>query len=232
MCVYPITDPSSSSGSSSSANPEDILKMTENLPPEIKDQKKTLTLKAKSKRIIRILHNYLKDHQRLFLAIFPDIDQPWKTPFAFWITQWTVAHYLYMWYLLNEYYLCLHLELEFYRYIFPRGNRYFRKFWHEILKNDAHEGEWIKYPKVEHPRFGCKITSAYLVAKLNSKNDIRAEGIFHTAEIHWVTNLDGTLHTHMDTSWVSCHHALTMTESLNKGILFEIVTIDPEVCKQ
>ena len=36
----------------------------------------------------------------------------------------------------------------------------------------------------------------------------------------------------MDTSWVSCHHALTMTESLNKGILSEIVTIDPEVCKQ
>ena len=80
-----------------------------------------------------------------------------------------------MWYLLNEYYLCLHFEPEFYRYIFPRGNRYFRKLWFELLKNDAHEGEWIDYPKVEHPRFGCKITSACLVAKLNSKNDARIE---------------------------------------------------------
>ena len=101
--------------------------MIENVPLEIKDQIKNLTLKARSKRIIRILHNYLQDHHRLLLAIFPDIDQPWKTPFAFWITQWTVAHYLYMWYLLNEYYLCPHFELEFYRYIFPYGNRYFRK---------------------------------------------------------------------------------------------------------
>ena len=66
-----------------------------------------------------------------------------------------------MWYLLNEYYLCLHFELEFYRYIFPRGNRYFHKLWFELLKNDAHEGEWIDYPKVEHPRFGCKITSTW-----------------------------------------------------------------------
>ena len=80
-----------------------------------------------------------------------------------------------MWYLLNEYYLCLHFEPEFYRYIFPRGNRYFRKLWFELLKYDAHEGEWIDYPKVEHPRFGCKITSARLFAKLNSKNDARIE---------------------------------------------------------
>ena len=35
------------------------------------------------------------------------------------------------------------------------------EFWLEILKNDAHEGEWIQYPKVEHPRFGCKITSTW-----------------------------------------------------------------------
>ena len=154
LCVYPITDPSSSSGSSS-INPDDILKMIENFPPKIKDQIKTLTLEARSKRIINILHNYIKDHHKLFLAIFPDIDQPWKTLFAFWITQWTVAHYLYMWYFLNEYYLCLHFEPEFYRYIFSHGNRYFRKFWLEILKNDAHEVEWIKYPKAKHPRFGC-----------------------------------------------------------------------------
>ena len=127
LCVYPIIDPSLSSGPSS-APPDDILNMINNLPPKIKDQIKTLTLDARSKRIIRVLHNYLKDHQRLLLPIFPNIDQPWKTPFAFWITQWTIVHYLYMWYLLNEYHLCLHFEPEFYRYIFLRGNRYFCKF--------------------------------------------------------------------------------------------------------
>ena len=98
------------------------------------------------------------------------------------------------------------------------------KFWN-------HEREWIQYLKAKHLRFGWKITSAHLVAKLNSKNDIRAKGIFHPAEIHWVTNLDATLHTHMNTSWVSCYHALTMTESLNKRILSEIVPIDSEVCR-
>ena len=137
-----------------------------------------------------------------------------------------------MWYLLNEYYLCLHFEPKFYRYIFPLGNIYFCKFWFEILKNDAHEGEWIKYPTTEHPRFGCQITSTCLVAKLNSKNDIHVEGILHLAEIHWVTNPNGTLHTHMDTSWVSCYHALTMTESLNKGILSKIVPTNLEVSRQ
>ena len=85
LCVYPITNPSSSSGPSS-AHSDDILNMINNLPPKIKDQIKTLTFDARSKRIIRVLHNYLKDHQRLLLAIFPNIDQPWKTPFAFWIT--------------------------------------------------------------------------------------------------------------------------------------------------
>ena len=50
--------------------------------------------------------------------------------------------------------------------------------------------------------------------------------------MHWVTNLDDTLHTHMDTSWLFCHHVLTMIESLNKGTLFEIVPIDPEICRQ
>ena len=126
LCVYPIIDPSSSSCSSSAA-PDDILNMIENLPPDIKDQIKTLTLEAKSKRITRVLHNYLKEHQSHFLAIYPDRGQPWKTPFAFWVTNRTVVHYLYMRYLLNEYYLCPHFELEFYRYIFPYGNRYFRK---------------------------------------------------------------------------------------------------------
>ena len=127
---------------------------------------------------------------------------------------------------------CLHFEPKFYRYIFPRGNRYFHKILFEILKNDAYDGDWIKYPITEHPRFGHKITSTCYIAKLNSKNDIRAEGIFHPAKMHWVSNLGDTLHTHMDTSWVSCHHALTMTESLNKGILFEIVPTDLEVCRQ
>ena len=70
------------------------------------------------------------------------------------------------------------------------------------------------------------------MAKLNSKNDIRVEGVFHPTEIHWFTNPDGTLHTHMDTSWVSCHHALIMTKSVNKGILSEIVPIDLEVYRQ
>ena len=89
-----------------------------------------------------------------------------------------------MWYLLNEYYLCLHFEPEFYRYIFLRGNRYFHKFWFEILKNGAHDGEWIKYPTTEHLRFGHKVTSACLIAKLNSKNDVRAEGVFHPTKMH------------------------------------------------
>ena len=127
LCVYPVTDPSSSS-SLSPTDPNDILNMIENLLSEIKDQIKTLTLEARAKRIIKILHDFLKKHQSHFLAIFPDIDQPWKTPFAFWITNWTVAHYLYMWYLLNEYYLCLHFEPAFYGYIFPQGNKYFHKF--------------------------------------------------------------------------------------------------------
>ena len=71
-----------------------------------------------------------------------------------------------------------------------------------------------------------------LIAKLNSKNDIRAEGIFHPSEMHWVTNPDDTLHSHMDTSWVSCHQALTKAESLNKRILSEIVPNDSKVCRQ
>jgi len=67
-----------------------------------------------------------------------------------------------MWYLLNEYHLCIHFELEFYTYIFPCENRYFHKFWFDILKNDAYDGEWIKYPSTEHLKFATKITSATL----------------------------------------------------------------------
>ena len=85
LCVYHITDPSLSLGSSSTA-PDDILNMIENLPPGIKDQIKALTLEAKSKKIIRVLHNYLKEHHNHFLAIYPNLDQPWRTLFAFWIT--------------------------------------------------------------------------------------------------------------------------------------------------
>jgi len=47
-----------------------------------------------------------------------------------------------MWYLLNEYYLCIHFEPGFYKLFFPNNNRYFEKFWFEILKNDAHDGDW------------------------------------------------------------------------------------------
>ena len=100
------------------------------------------------------------------------------------------------------------------------------------MKNDAHDGQWTRYPSTEHPRFGSKITSACVIVKLNSKNDIRTEGIFHSAEIHWVINPDGTPYTHRDPSWVSCYHALTMTESLNKGIFPKIVPMDPETCRK
>ena len=50
--------------------------------------------------------------------------------------------------------------------------------------------------------------------------------------MYWVTNSDGTLHTHLDISWVSCYHSLTMAESLNKGILPKIIPTDQDVCKQ
>ena len=76
LCVYPIIDPSPSSSSSlgsSSADPNNILNIIENLPSEIKDQIKTLTIEARAKRIIKTLHDYVKKHQCHFLAIFPDI---------------------------------------------------------------------------------------------------------------------------------------------------------------
>ena len=137
-----------------------------------------------------------------------------------------------MWYLLNEYHLCIHFEPEFYKYIFPIENRYFHKFWFDILKNDAYNGKQIKYPSTEHPRFSIKITSATLIVKLHSKNDVRTEGLFHPAKIQWLTNPDGTLHTYRDLSWVSCYYALTLTESLNKGILSQTVPMDPETCRK
>ena len=60
--------------------------MIQSLPSDIKDQIKNPTLEARSKRIIRVLHDYLKQHNNHFLAIYLDPDQPWKTPFAFWIS--------------------------------------------------------------------------------------------------------------------------------------------------
>jgi len=41
--------------------------------------------------------------------------------------------------------------------------------------------------------------------------------------MYWVTNSDGSLHTYLDVSWVTCYHALIMAESLNKGIFPEII---------
>ena len=117
-------------------------------------------------------------------------------------------------------------------FIFPHENRYFYKFWFEILKNDAHNGDWKKYLVTEHPRFGHKITIGCLIAKLNSKKYIQAEGNFHPSKLHWVTNPDDTLHLHMDTSWVSCHDALTKAKSLNKGTLSETRPSTLETCRQ
>ena len=54
------------------------------------------------------------------------------------------------------------------------------KYW----KNDAYNGDWKKYLITEHPRFGHKIIIGCIVAKLNSKKDIRVEGIFHLSEMH------------------------------------------------
>lgn len=77
LCVYPVIDPSSSSSSNPPLkDPDDILTMIKTVPSEIKDQIKTLTLEAKSKRIIRALHEYLKKRRCHFLAVFPNIDQP------------------------------------------------------------------------------------------------------------------------------------------------------------
>ena len=69
------------------------------------------------------------------------------------------------------------------------------------------------------PRFGHKITMGSLIAKLNSKKDIRAKGIFHPPKIHWLTNPHDSLYLHMDTTWACCQNALSRTESLNLGTL-------------
>ena len=69
------------------------------------------------------------------------------------------------------------------------------------MKNDAHNGDWKKYPITEHPRFGHKITTGSMIDKLNSKKDIHVEGIFHPPEIRWLTNPNESLHLHMDTTW-------------------------------
>ena len=68
LCVYPITNPSSSSHSYS------ITDIIESLPSDIKYHIKNLTLEARSKRIIRVLHDYLKQHYNHFLAIYPNPD--------------------------------------------------------------------------------------------------------------------------------------------------------------
>ena len=79
LCVCPITDPSSSIGSSL-ANPDDILNMIENLPSKIKDQIKTLTLEARAKRIIKTLQNYKSPIYRpqSFLFIFFTLSCPFR----------------------------------------------------------------------------------------------------------------------------------------------------------
>ena len=58
-----------------------------------------------------------------------------------------------------------------------------------------------------------------MIAKFNSKRDIQAKGIFHPPEIHWLTNLDDSLHLHIDTTQACCQNALTKVESLNTRTL-------------
>ena len=75
LCVYPLTNPSLSSDPSSST-PDDILNTIDNLPPKIKDQIKTQAFEARSKRIIEVLNDYLKQNYNHFLAIYPGPDKP------------------------------------------------------------------------------------------------------------------------------------------------------------
>ena len=56
--------------------------MIESHPPEIKDQIKTLTLEARSKKIIKVLHDYLKQHHNHFLALYLDLPAM-ENPFYF-----------------------------------------------------------------------------------------------------------------------------------------------------
>ena len=57
-----------------------------------------------------------------------------------------------------------------------------------------------------------------MIVKLNSKNDVQAEGIFHQPEVHWLTNPNNSLHVHVDPSWSCWHKALRWIETLNTGI--------------
>ena len=54
---------------------------------------------------------------------------------------------------------------------FPHENIYFQKFWFEILKNDAHNGDWKKYPITEHPRFGHKISTWSMISIQKRKSE-------------------------------------------------------------
>ena len=67
LCVYPITYLSLSSDPSSSSTPIEITDMIECLPFYIKDQIKTLTLEARSKRIIKVLMMTLNNTTIIFL---------------------------------------------------------------------------------------------------------------------------------------------------------------------
>ena len=57
-----------------------------------------------------------------------------------------------------------------------------------------------------------------MIVKFNSKNDVQAERIFHPPEVHWLTNLNNSLHVHVDPSWSYYLKALKWTETLNTGI--------------
>ena len=80
------------------------------------------------------------------------------------------------------------------------------------MKNDAHNRDWKKYPTIEHPRFGHKITTGSMIAKL--------------------TNPDDSLHLHMDTTWTCCQNALRRTESLNMETLSKTRLDTPKAYKQ
>ena len=114
--------------------------------------------------------------------------------------------------------MCIHFEPGFYKLLFPNNNRYFENFWFEILKNDAHDGDWKRYTIEAHPRFGHRITIRSIVVKFNSKYDFQAKGIFHPPEVHWLTNPNYSLHVHVDSSWSCCQKPPKWTETLNIGI--------------
>ena len=71
-----------------------------------------------------------------------------------------------------------------------------------------------------------------MISKLNSKKEIRAEGIFHPPKIHWLTNPNDSIHLHMDTIWACCLNTLTKTKSHNKGTLSETGPSTPKAYKQ